>query len=133
MKTISVAAVVLGAAFLTAPSFAQPAAPKDTCFSMTQFENWKAPDAKTIYIRVNMNRYYRLGLAGTCSELTWPQSHLITHTRGPDMVCGPLDWNLSVSDSTGPMGHGFAEPCIVKTMTELSPAQVAAIPKKFKP
>jgi hypothetical protein len=40
-----------------------------------------------------------------------------------------LDWDLAVADSP----QGFAQACIVKSMTKLSPEEVASIPAKFKP
>ncbi len=109
---------------------AQPAPPSQShCFFINQFESWRAPDPTTIYIRVQLNRYYRLELAGACPEITWPNSHLITKTRGPDTICSAVDWDLSVSQYPG----GIPTPCIVKTMTLLGPKDVAAIPKKYKP
>jgi hypothetical protein len=113
-----------------APDMAKPS----SCFSMRDFESWKSPDARTIYIRVGMDRFYRLDLSAPCQELQMINSHLITKTRGSDQVCSGLDWDLAVSDSTGALGHdGFKEACIVKTQTPLSPAEVAQIPKKFRP
>jgi hypothetical protein len=131
-------AALLGLAAVSAPAFADDTdmnKPAPRCFSMRDFENWKAPDASTMYIRVGLNRYYRLDLSGKCPALTWPSSHLITKTRGSDQVCSGLDWDLAVSDSTGGIGRGggFRQACIVKTQTPLSAADVAAIPKKFKP
>jgi hypothetical protein len=98
--------------------------------SIRSFENWKAPDAKTIYIRVNLRQYYRLDLATSCPTLLSANSHLITKWRGSSWVCSALDWDLKVSDD--PM-RGFASPCIVKTMTPLSESEAASIPRKFKP
>ena len=99
------------------------------CFLIRNFDNWKATDAKTIYIRVNLNQYYRLDLGSQCPALLWPDARLITKWRGSDSVCSALDWDLKVSNGI----HGFAQPCIVKTMTKLDPAAAAAIPPKFKP
>jgi hypothetical protein len=99
------------------------------CFFIRNFDNWKATDAKTIYIRVNLNQYYRLDLGSQCPALLWPDARLITKWRGSDSVCSALDWDLKVSNGI----HGFAQPCIVKTMTKLDPAAAAAIPPKFKP
>jgi hypothetical protein len=124
---------LLGLTILSAPALADDMGKPGRCFSMTQFENWKAPDARTIYIRVDINRYYRLDLSAPCQALLLPDSHLITKTRGSDQVCDGLDWDLSVADSTTVGGGGFREACIVKTQTPLSPAEVAAIPRKFKP
>ena len=114
--------------FGVAPAAAQPA--PNACFPITEFRGWKAPDTKTIFIRAGFGRVYRLDLANTCSLLTSPGSHLITKTRGPDLVCSAIDWDLSVSQ---PPPGNIPEPCIVKKMTLLSPEEAAAIPPKFKP
>jgi hypothetical protein len=101
----------------------------NTCFYSSEFQGWKAPDAHTIFIRVGVHRYFRLDLANACQTLLWPDSHLITHVRGSDSICSAIDWDMKVSQSP----NGIPEACIVKTMTELTPAEVAAIPPKFKP
>ena len=91
---------------------------------------WKAGgDEKTMYIRVSGNRFYRLDLANRCSELSWPDPVMVNRFRG-DTVCSPLDFDMKISRN-GP--DGAPVPCIVKTMTRLSPAEVAALPKKQKP
>jgi hypothetical protein len=100
------------------------------CFFIQSFQNWKAPDNKTIYIRVNLNQYYRLDLANRCSNLNWPDSRLITQWRGSSSVCSGLDWDLKVAQGGV---RGFAMPCIVKTMTPLTAVQALTIPKKFRP
>jgi Family of unknown function (DUF6491) len=124
---------LLLAAFLVGPVAAQAddaVTPKhDSCFYVTQFEDWRAQDAKTINIRVGLNRYYRLDLASECREALWPGSHLTMNVRGPDTICSAIDWDLRVSQDM----HSIPTACIVKSMTELSPAEAAAIPKKFKP
>ena len=101
----------------------------DACFFTTQFRHWKAADEKTIYISVLPNRYYHLDLSGRCPALLWPDAHLVTVFRGSNSVCSALDWDLKVSQ--GP--SGISEPCIVRKMTLLSPAEAAAIPPRFKP
>ena len=112
------------------PAASAPAAPPPrSCFFVSQFENWKAPDENTIYIRVNLSKYYRLDLANKCPMLLWPDAHLVMNVRGPDTICSAIDWDLKVNDSM----HSGPVPCIVKTMTPLTPEQAAAIPPKFKP
>src|ERR1700748_568415 len=115
-----------------APADAQPAtasARNGQCFTSNQFENWRAVDAKTILVRVRGNHYYRLDLAGQCPELMTPNPHLVTHFRGSNTICSGLDWDLKVSASL----NEPAVPCLVRTMTELSPAEVSALPPKTKP
>jgi len=128
------AAMMLATGLATGAALAQPADQPaghtpGKCFYVNEFENWKAPDAKTIYIRVLQSDYYRLDLSAACPELLMPDSHLVTHTRGPDTVCSPVDWDLKVSIGA----TRDSVPCIVKAMTPLSPTDVAAIPAKYKP
>jgi hypothetical protein len=122
----------LTAALVSAASLAADApapAPKaPTCFRPDQFQDWKAPNASTIYIRVLHKHYYRLDLVRKCPEILQPDSHLVTRFDGANMVCGALDWNIKVN-----VPIGISEACIVKAMTELSAAEAAAIPKEFKP
>ncbi len=129
---IAAAAAALGLAAAEAQPAVPPAAspPQNKCFFINEFESWRAPDDKTIFIRVNLNRYYRLDLTTACPLLTAPDSHLITKTRGPDTVCSAVDWDLQVSE---PPPANIPEPCIVKSMRQLTPAEVAAIPPRFKP
>ena len=120
--------VFLGLWIGAAPVAAQPV--QKACFPITEFRGWKAPDTRTILIRVGLDRVFRLDLANTCSLLTSPGSHLITRTRGPDLVCSPIDWDLAVSQS--PPGN-IPEHCIVKKMKLLLPNEVTAISPQFRP
>ena len=124
--------LIVGLVLLVSTSMvcAQPAPPQNACFFINEFRNWKAPDARTIFIRVGVARFYRLDLAADCALLTFPDAHLITKARGTETVCSALDWDLSVSQ---PPGTGAPEACIVKQMTLLSPAEAAAIPPKYRP
>ena len=129
MKSYAIVAGILLLPLLARTVDAQPSSQKPACFFVTQFRHWKAPDEKTIYISVLPDRYYRLDLSAKCPALLWPGSHLVTVFRGSDSVCSALDWDLKVSQSP----NGITEPCIVRTMTQLSPAEADAIPPKFKP
>lgn len=108
------------------PAMAEPAG---QCFSTTEMGNWRAADASTLYVRVRLNQIYRLDLKGRCPFLTAPGARLITSFRGSNLVCSPLDWDLKVSAGIG----SSVEPCIVKTMTRLSPDEISALPKKVTP
>lgn len=108
---------------------AKPADGRAPCFFINQWEGWRAPNANTIYLRVNMNQIYRADLSAGSDQLTWPGVyHLVSRVTGSSSICGPLDLQLAVSD-----GHGFRQPLIVKSLTLLTPEQVAAIPKKDLP
>jgi hypothetical protein len=128
IRMLLLSAALASAASLAADAPPAPAAKSSSCFRPEQFQSWRAPNAATIYIRVVHNHYYRLDLAGKCPEILQPDSHLDTRFDGTNMVCGALDWNIKVVSA-----FGIAQGCIVKAMTELSPAEVKAIPKEFTP
>jgi hypothetical protein len=107
-----------------------PALAQSKCFSIRDFSGWRAPDDKTIYVRALQSQFYRLDLSTSCPMLTEPGAHLITKSRGSDLVCSAVDWDLAVAHDT--MGS-LASHCIVRTMTSLSKEEVDAIPKKYKP
>ncbi len=124
----SIILVALGAAMMAMPAAAEPA-----CFSMRDFQNWKAPDARTIYVKVSFNHFYRLDLSADCVGLKWVGVHLVTKSRGSDRVCDALDWDITASTKNFRQPGGMEMKCIVKTMTPMTDAEVAAIPPKFKP
>ena len=131
MRTFALCALTVAAAVGASAASAQPAAApaSNSCFFVSQFDRWKAPDDKTMYISTKAKRYYRLDMAGTCSALTGIDPHLITTFTGSTSICSKLDWNLKVARAPG----SPPEACIVSAMTEMTPDEVKAIPKKFKP
>ena len=122
--------VLLAAA---APALADPAAkdaaprPTRACFSLSDWDGWSAPDRNTLLMRVRNKDVYRVELTHGTSQLTSPGVHIVSVVRGVDTVCRPLDLDLRVSD-------GFiAMPIMAKTITRLTPEEIAAIPKKDRP
>jgi len=116
----------------TAPS-RSPGAP---CFFITQWNGWKSPDPKVIYLGVNMHDVYRVDLSAGSPLLQAPDVHLVSRTTGPDTVCSALDLQLEVTDEMGfhgRLGGGMHEPLIVAKLTKLTPEEVAAIPRRYRP
>jgi len=124
-------AFALSGSVLTSAALAQPAAPKTAahCFYAHDWQGWHAPNEHMMYIRVNMHEVYRVDFASSCQALTWPDAHLITTFRGSDSVCTPLDLDIKVSEGI----RGIPEPCIASGISQLTPEEVAAIPKKDLP
>ncbi len=115
------------AALLWAPAVS--AKPSSQCFASRDWSGWKAsPDSKSLYIRVNVSKLFRLDLAQACPALQWPGAHLVTKVRGSSWICHPLDLELKVSS-----GHGIATPCIVSGITALSKDEATALPKSLRP
>jgi Family of unknown function (DUF6491) len=99
------------------------------CFVASQFIGWRAGDDMTIYLRANVNRYYRLDLMRACGTLDLRDPRLILRARAGSTICSALDVDLRVSDAF----QGPAEPCPAKSITGLTPEQVAALPPKSRP
>lgn len=103
-------------------------APRTPCFYITQWQGWKAPDQNTLYLGVNLHDVYRVDLSAGSEQLMWPDAHLISQVRGSNSICSAIDLQLAVADT-----NGFREPLIARKLTKLTPDEVAAIPKKFRP
>jgi len=99
-----------------------------SCFYLSQWQNWHAPNPDVIYLRVRVNDIYRLDLSHPEPMLQDAFAHLISREHGDDSVCGPIDLDLSVSD-----GEGFRAPIFAKSITRLTPQQIALIPRKDLP
>ena len=115
--------------FLLMPGMALADAPRMRCFSTTQLNGWRSPDGKTVYLRVGANDYYQLELAKVCSTLKTISPQLILQNRQGGPVCSALDLDVRASEPPG----GIPEPCLPKTLRQLSPAEAAALPRDAKP
>ncbi len=124
------AALVIGAGASAASVHAAPADSHKggQCFYSRDWAGWRAPNDRTIILRVRLHDYYQVDLSNRCPELLYGGSHIINIVRGSDMICGPLDLDIRVAEDP----H-FSTPCLVKSLHKLSPTEVAAIPKKSLP
>jgi hypothetical protein len=126
---LAVAGLSTSAALAQAPGETPKATkPARQCFYLSDWRGWTAPDKNTLYMKVRGRDVYRVDLAYGSSQLTWPGTHLVSVVRGPDSVCHPLDLDLRVSD-----GFGMPLPIRAKTITKLTPEEVQALPKKYRP
>jgi hypothetical protein len=113
------------------------------CFLITQWDGWKAPNPSTIYLGVNLHDVYRVDLSTGSPQLMWPAVHLHQEVRGSNSICSALDLQLYVArdNDASPRnvgvgfgtGSGFRVPLIAKRLTKLTPEEIAAIPKKYRP
>jgi hypothetical protein len=108
-----------------APAAAQP---PSSCFWISQWDGWSAPSPSVLYLRVNRRDIYRVDLSGPSSILQSPGVHLVSRVIDSSSICSAIDLDLSVSD-----GHGIREPLIARSITRLTPEEVASVPAKFRP
>jgi len=93
------------------------------CFYLSQWQGWRSPKPDVIYLRVRIKDIYQVDLSHGTSLLQSPFAHLVSRQHGDDSVCNPIDLNLSVAED-----HGISEPLFPKSITKLTPQQIAAIP-----
>jgi hypothetical protein len=119
------------AAALAAASAASaaPGQKADACFASRDWQGWSAPgDGDFLYLRVGVRDIYRVDLTPGSRVHKDADRFLVNRVRGPDWICSPLDLDLTLSDH-----HGFREPLIARSLRKLTPAEVAAIPRKDLP
>jgi hypothetical protein len=83
-------AVGVAAAFCAASALVGSAAAdsRHPCFFINEWQGWRATDANTIYLRVNMRDIYRVDLSAGSQELTWPgMYHLVSRVEGSSSTC----------------------------------------------
>jgi hypothetical protein len=127
---ILIAAAATAAFGLAAPALADaPAKPNvnANCFLAHDWDDWRGSDPNTIYVRVRQHDFFKLELSAGSNMVTDRSNHLVSHIRDSSWVCSPLDLDMWISD-----GH-VQVPLLVKSITKLTPEQVAAIPEKFRP
>ena len=131
MKTRLIPAVAaLGLALCATAALAdKPAEHTNNCFLSNNWKGWTAsPDGDTLYLRIEINNIYRVDLTPGSHAHKYPGSFLVNRVRGSSWICSPLDLDLTLADDAG-----MRQPLIVRSLRKLTPAEIAAIPKKDLP
>lgn len=130
MLLIASAALLLAAAAEAQTSPPDKAGPPKgrQCFYVRDINNYAADDADHLFLRVGVNHIYRLDMFSSCPELPWADRAIgVRSFGGSSWICDPLDVEIVVRD------QGFHDRCQVRTITELTPDQVKALPKRERP
>ena len=131
MKTlITLAAAAALLAGGTAPAaFAKttPRYDRQQCFYTRNVESFAAPDDKTLYVRVTGRDIYRFDMFGHCPDIDWNQ-RLALVSRASSWICSGMDAEV-ITHATG-IGP---QRCPVAHMQKLTPAEIAALPKRARP
>jgi len=118
----------LGAALWLAAPSASAASSKNTCFARRNVESFNAPDDHTVYLRDGVRNIYRLDLMTSCLDLSFRQGIGLEDQPANAFICSPLEATV-VYRAAG----GIPQRCPVKAIHRLTPAEVAAVPKKDLP
>src|ERR1700761_710472 len=120
----------LAAASTLGLSAASAQTDQSQCFMSNDWSGgWKAtPDDRTIFIRVGVDKIWRLDLGRACLALEAPNARLITDERGSSAICTANDLDLKVAAINSP-----AVGCNVSHIEQLSPDQASALPRNLRP
>lgn len=109
------------------------AAPTDGCFRTGDIDRHKVADDRTLYIRVGNRDIFRLNMVAACLSGIGPSDPLIIReAAGAPYACRPLDLDVSVARG-GLTSGGGTTPCLVQSMSRLTPDEVAALPDRYRP
>jgi hypothetical protein len=130
MKLAIASLIAIAAALAaSAPASGAGAATERQCFRSHDIRNHTIGDDHTLYLDVGGREVWKVGMTGSCLAGAFSSDPIITRQPpGSAIVCSPIDLDISIKRS-----GGFATPCIVGSITRLTPAQVAALPRKQRP
>jgi len=127
MKAVIVLLAAASALVLALPVQAQPAqspAPKSACFRTSEMRNHTVGDDKTLYFDVGGRSVYRAQMSNGCFAGATSSDPIVLQDRGgTGRICSAIELDVSSNGNR----------CIVSSLTKLTPAEVAALPKKMKP
>jgi hypothetical protein len=116
-----------GALTLAAPGATQPQPqPGDVggCFLTRDVRNHTVADDHTMYIDVGGRAVYKVAMSNNClAGSTSSDPYVLRDRTSTGRICHKIDFDVRVR------GAG----CIVDSVTKLTPAETAALPKRARP
>ena len=108
---------------------AAPAHKGGDCFASNTWQGWSTTaNGDALLLRINNRDIYRVDLTPGTHASKGADRFLVNQVRGSNWICSALDLDLTLSDHMG-----FRQPLIATSMRKLTPAEVAAIPRKELP
>jgi hypothetical protein len=107
-------------------ALAKPAQSHRDCFWSRSVSSFAAPNENVVYLRVGVRDVYEADLFGPCPDVDWNQAIALI-SRGSSFICSGLDAEIVTHSTIGP------QRCPVRNIRKLTPAEVAALPKRAIP
>jgi hypothetical protein len=124
----AVATAVLAAQ--TAPLPPPPAAgtslPPGQCILSRDIQNHVVADRHTLLLAVKGD-VYRVTVGNNCLATAINNDPIVLEHPGTTFICKPVDLDITVSRGGAPSR------CITDSLARLTPEEVAALPKQFRP
>jgi hypothetical protein len=128
MKMKTILAVFAATAAVAAAGQAGAQNQQRSCFYGGAVNGFHAVDDQTVLLSVGVHDVYEAKLFSPSSELKWVNGLALVARGGGNFICSHLDADIVVPSTTmGPQRYP------VTTLRHLTPAEVAAIPKKQRP
>lgn len=127
----TVAALALAPLAHAATDTSTDAAPRkgSDCFASNTWEGWATTaNGDALLLRTTHRDIYRVDLTPGTHASKGADRFLVNRVRGSNWICSALDLDLTLADHTG-----FRQPLIATSMRKLTPAEVAAIPRRELP
>ena len=130
LKTL-LAAAGLAALALGGPALAKSpeeanAKPARQCFWTHEVNSFASSDDRIVNVKVGVKDVYQFEMFGRCNDVDWAQRIALV-SRGSDYICTGLDAEIVTHSPIGP------QRCPVKNIHKLTPAEIAALPKRARP
>ena len=120
------------AASLTPHSSGKPSPTRTdarNCFTVNDWHGWSSPSPDVLYLAVNFKDVYKAELTQPAPGLDPADTVIISDETGLQSICSAVDLHLIMTRRGGGGRRGL----IVKSLTRLTPEEIAAIPKKYRP
>jgi hypothetical protein len=123
MKIAPILIGATGALLIALPAAAQPKG-ENSCFWTRDLRNHTVGGEHILYFDVGGRAVYRVDTSDNClAGATSSDPIVMVNRGGSGQICNKMDLDISVRGAR----------CIVSSMTKLTPAEAAALPKKMKP
>jgi hypothetical protein len=108
---------------------AKATAANRACFHTSTINGWTAVGDRAVNVRVGVRDVWRLDLFAPCTDVDWNQT-IALRQRGSSWICeghGAIGVDVITH---GPIGRTT---CPVTAIRRLTPAEIAALPRKERP
>jgi hypothetical protein len=99
------------------------------CFTVNDWHGWSSPSPDVLYLAVNFKDVYKAELAQPVPGLNQPDTVVISDETGLQSICSAVDLHLILTHRGGGGRRGL----IVRSLTRLTPDEIAAVPKRDRP
>jgi hypothetical protein len=96
---------------------------------VNDWHGWSSPSPGVLYLAVGFRDVYKAELSQPVPGLNQPDTVVISDETGLQTICSAVDLHLILTHRGGGGRRGL----IVKSLTKLTPDQIAAIRKRDRP